>query len=144
MTDMPGLYASTQDDPLYKIVPDWILEGTVTQIRVPERVECRTCEAPSPSANRLVKIGANPEPGLIVLHPDFYHPRTATGEALRAHELYHVWQREVYPDFEKRFLEAAQATEDAGLDPWENPFEKPAYEFEEKVKDHLRARGYAE
>ena len=138
---MVTLYAET-NDPLYNIVPDWILEGTVTQIRVPERVLCVTCTGLHPSANRLVKIGSNPEPGGIVLHPDYYTPRTATGEALRAHELYHVWQREVYPNFEERFLQAALETEQAGLDPWENPFEKPAYEFEEKVKEHLLARGY--
>lgn len=140
---MVTLYAET-NDPLYNIVPDWILEGTVTQIRVPEKVLCVTCTDVHPSANKLVKIGSNPEPGVIVLHPDYYTPRTATGEALRAHELYHVWQREVYPNFEERFLQAALETEQAGLDPWENPFEKPAYEFEVKVKEHLLARGYPE
>ena len=79
---------------------------------------------------------------MIVLHPDFYKPQTATGEALRAHELYHVWQRSVYPNFEKLFSDAAVATELARMEPWDNPYEKPAYEFEERVKEYLLSKGY--
>ena len=89
----------------------------------------------------MVKIGSNPKAGLIVLHPNFYKPGTATGEALRAHELYHVWQRSVYPDFENLFSKFAKETEEAGLEPWDNPYEKPAYEFEQKVKAHLLTQG---
>jgi hypothetical protein len=77
-----------------------------------------------------------------VLHPDYYHPGTATGEALRAHELYHIWQRSIIPDFPKKFSQLAKQTETAGLDPWENPLEKPAYEFEQQVKEYLLAQGY--
>ena len=76
-----------------------------------------------------------------MLHPSFYKPGTATGEALRAHELYHVWQRAVYPDFDRLFSKYAEETEQAGLDPWENPYEKPAYAFEEKVKEYLLSQG---
>jgi len=76
-----------------------------------------------------------------VLHPNFYTPGTATGEALRAHELYHVWQRSTDPDFANKFAETAKAIEDAGQDPWDNPYEKPAYEFEEAVKQHLLNKG---
>ena len=90
----------------------------------------------------MVKIGSNPEPGLIVLHPNFYKPGTATGEALRAHELYHIWQRSFIPDFPEMFAELAKQTEKAGLDPWENPYEKPAYEFEQQVKAYLLSKGY--
>ena len=92
----------------------------------------------------MVKIGSNPESGLIVLHPDFYKPGTATGEALRAHELYHIWQRSVIPDFPDKFAQLAKETEAAGLDPWENPYEKPAYEFEQRVKAYLLKQGYPE
>jgi len=90
----------------------------------------------------LVKIGSNPKDGVIVLHPDFYTPGTATGEALRAHELYHIWQRSFIPNFPEEFAQLARETEAAGLDPWENPYEKPAYEFEQQVKTYLLARGY--
>jgi hypothetical protein len=90
----------------------------------------------------LVKIGSNPEPGLIVLHPNFYKPGTATGEALRAHELYHIWQRSFIPDFPEMFAELAKQTEKAGLDPWENPYEKPAYEFEQQVEAYLLKKGH--
>ena len=76
------------------------------------------------------------------MHPDFYHPGTATGEALRAHELYHIWQRSVYPDFANKFATAARVTEESGLEPWENPYEKPAYEFEQQVKAHLLSKGF--
>ena len=89
----------------------------------------------------MVKIGSNPEPGIIVLHPDFYTPGTATGEALRAHELFHIWQRSFIPDFPERIAELARKTEAAGLDPWENPYEKPAYEFEQRVKAYLVTKG---
>jgi hypothetical protein len=144
---MVTLYAIT-NDPLYGIVPNWILDNTRTEIRVPERV-CATCTGgwatnPSKQPTKLVKIGSNPEEGVIVLHPDYYKPRTATGEALRAHELYHVWQRSVYPNFKELFAFAADETEKAGLEPWENPYEKPAYEFEQSVKEHLLAKGYRE
>ena len=74
---------------------------------------------------------------MIVLHPDFYKPQTATGEALRAHELYHIWQRSIDPDFANKFARVANETEEAGKQPWDNPYEKPAYEFEESVKQHL-------
>ena len=141
---MVTLY-SVKIDPLRGLMPDWILDTTTTEVRVPERVRCVTCLAgltPGASPNRLVKIGSNPEEGVIVLHPDYYTPGTATGEALRAHELYHIWQRQTYPNFEREFARVASETEQAGLPPWENPYEKPAYEFEEKVKAHLVARGY--
>ena len=141
---MVTLY-SVSHDPLRGIIPDWVLDNTRTEVRVPERVVCISCTDTNPhntSSNRLVKIGSNPERGLIILHPDHYTAQTASGEALRAHELYHVWQREVYPDFENLYLAAALETEDAGLDPWENPYEKPAYEFEQQVKEHLIAKGY--
>ena len=135
---------AVSNDPLRGLIPDWILNNTRTEVTVPERV-CVTCDGPSdgydgPSA--LVKIGSNPDRGVIQLHPDYYTPQTAGGEALRAHELYHVWQREVYPNFEQDFLQAAIDTEKAGLPPWENPFEKPAYEFEAQVRDHLLEQGY--
>ena len=137
---MVAKYATLQD-PLYNIVPTWILENTRTEIRVPERV-CATCAAewfvtPSRHPSAMVKIGSNPEPGLIVLHPDFYTPLTASGEALRAHELFHVDQRRQDPDFAAKFARAADETERRGLPPWENPYEKPAYEFEQAVKKHL-------
>ena len=90
----------------------------------------------------MVKIGSNPEPGVIVLHPEYYKPGTATGEALRAHELYHIWQRSVIPDFPNQFAQLAKQTEEAVLDPWENPYEKPAYEFEQQVKAYLLSKGY--
>ena len=133
-------YATVQD-PLYKIVPDWILENTRTEIRVPERV-CATCTGglaigQSRDPSSMVKIGSNPEPGLIVLHPAYYKPLTASGEALRAHELFHVGQREDDPDFAARFARAADETERLGLAPWENPYEKPAYEYELAVRKHL-------
>jgi hypothetical protein len=79
-----------------------------------------------------------------VLHPSYYQPGTATGEALRAHELFHIQQRGEIPGFAKKFADAAQRTHDQGLKPWENPYEIPAYEFEEAVKAYLLARGYPE
>ena len=81
---------------------------------------------------------------MIVLHPDFYKPETATGEALRAHELYHVWQRSIDPDFANKFARVADEIEAAGKQPWDNPYEKPAYEFEESVKQYLLRQGYKE
>jgi hypothetical protein len=142
---MVMMYATTQD-PLYNIVPPWILENTRTEIRVPERV-CPTCtggwaKGPANQPSAMLKIGSNPEPGLIVLHPEYYKPGTATGEALRAHELYHIWQRSVYPNFAELFAKAADETERNGLPPWENPYELPAYEFEQATKEYLLANGY--
>lgn len=131
-------------DPLRGLLPDWVLDETRTEIRVPERVRCLTCEEESATPSALVKIGSNPQPGLIVLHPEFYIPNTATGEALRAHELYHIMQRRSIPDFEQKFVQAALKTEREGLPPWENPYEKPAYEFEQRVKEMLSYQGYEE
>jgi hypothetical protein len=139
----------TYQDPLYNIVPSWVLENTRTEVRVPERV-CATCaggfiRVPSRHPNALVKIGSNPEPGVIVLHPEYYDPTTASGQALRAHELYHIGQRQLDPDFAQKFASAAEVTERRGLPPWENPYEKPAYEFEKAVKKHLmEAKGMPE
>ena len=72
-----------------------------------------------------------------MLHPGFYKPGTATGEALRAHELFHILQRSEDPGFAEKFSKATKQTERAGLEPWENPYERPAYEFEQAVKDYL-------
>lgn len=101
---------------------------------------------PAASPAALVKIGSNPDPDTIVLHPRYYRPWqfTATQEALRAHEYYHVWQRANIDDFESVFHENAVATEKAGLDPWENPLEEPAYDFEQMVKQELLSQGYPE
>ena len=140
---MVTLY-SVKIDPLRGILPDWILDTTTTEVRVPERVRCVTCVtsiSPSASPNRMVKIRSNPQEGVIVLHPDYYTPGTAGGEALRAHELYHIWQRKTYPNFEQEFARVAAETEQAGKPPWDNPYEKPAYEFEEKVRAHLASKG---
>ena len=92
----------------------------------------------------MVKIGSNPEKGLIVLHPDYYEAGTATGEALRAHEMYHVMQRMQEPGFDKAFSAEAIRTEQAGKAPWENPYEAPAYKFEQQVKEHLLKQGDTE
>ena len=74
--------------------------------------------------------------------PDWVLDSTRTGEALRAHELYHIMQRRSIPDFEQKFVQAALKTEREGLPPWENPYEKPAYEFEQRVKEMLSYQGY--
>jgi hypothetical protein len=90
----------------------------------------------------LVKIGGNPSPYLIELHPSYYQEGTAEGEALRAHELCHVQQRERIPDFALLFDQMARATEAAGMPPWENPYEKECYQLEEVVRQDLLARGF--
>jgi len=67
---------------------------------------------------------------------------TASGEALRAHELFHVYQRSVLPNFEELFAQEAIQTERAGRMPWENGFERPAYLFEQAVRARLLERGF--
>lgn len=132
------------NDPLAEFVPTWILEETRVHIKVPQRV-CVNCPKPMsrrPWSGGLTKIGSNPGPRDIELHPDYYQRCTATGEALRAHEYFHVWQRSVVPDFDQAFTREAIRTENLGLPPWENGFERPAYQFEQQVKERLLERGY--
>lgn len=139
-------------DPLYDFFPDHLLRKVRVQIRVPDRVcdECCNRQAAlgfartrrSPDARGLIKIGSNPDENTIVLHPDYYKEGTASGEALRGHEMVHVQQREEIPDFERLFHEEAVRIEALGLKPWENKFERPAYEAERIMRDELLARGY--
>lgn len=139
MTRPTGLYA-LDSDPLRGFIPDDILNSTQVELRVPERVCVECAQAYSPGA--MVKVGSNPRQGLIVLHPSHYRPGTATGEALRGHELYHEWQRRNVPDFDRAFAQEAARIESQRLPPWANAYERPAYEFEATVKEMLLAQGY--
>ena len=58
--------------------------------------------------------------------------------------MFHIWQRSVVPGFDELFREAARLAEKDGLDPWTNPYEEPAYAFEDDVKQELLAQGYPE
>ena len=130
-------------DPLADFLPAWVLAETVTRIEVPAKF-CESCCARFEGPSAFIKIGSNPGPRLIILHPDYYKKGTATGEALRAHELFHVWQREVIPNFNQAFTKEAIRVEAAGLQPRDNGFERPAYQFEQMVKEALLAEGYPE
>lgn len=128
-------------DPLLGLLPDWVLTDTETRIEVPARI-CESCCARVAQPIALIKVGSNPGPRLIILHPDYYKKGTATGEALRAHELFHVWQRSVVPNFNEAFTKEAIRVERAGLQPWDNGFERPAYQFEQMVKERLLEQGF--
>ena len=126
-------------DPLEEFLPPDLLRRTQLVVDVPSRVAIYCASA---TTDGLVKVGSNPAPWLIVLHPEFYLAGTATGEALRAHEMFHVWQRTVVPNFDAEFAKEAAITEADGKEPWENPYEKPAYAFEQDIKQKLIERGF--
>jgi len=98
--------------------------------------------------SELIKVGSNPDEDTIILHPRFFQPKeggsTATQEALRAHELFHVWQRAETPDFDHLFKAEAKRNQLRGGEPWDNIFEKQAYAFEIAVKKDLIQRGFPE
>ena len=124
--------------PFFSEVP-WILEEADLRVRVPERL-ARIIKCASASSG-LVKVGSNPRANEIHIHPEYYKPDTATGLALIAHELFHVGQRRVIPNFEEVFTIEAIRVERLGLMPWANGFEAPAYQFEQDVRARLIAQG---
>ena len=75
----------------------------------------------------------------IFLSPQHADEGTAAGLALLAHEVYHVEQGRRDPLFNVRYNEAAAFTPQD--QPWENPFELPAYLKERDVYCTLVARG---
>lgn len=89
-----------------------------------------------------IRIGANPGPWQIVVHPDYYGTQTASQLALLAHELVHVRQREMIPNFNQVFTQAALTTKARGLPPQMNPYEQEAYLEEAKIKTALETQGY--
>lgn len=125
---------------LSEFFPRELLERVDLQVAVPARVV--VCCAPAAQPSALVKVGANPGPEQIVIHPSFFNTRTAEGLALIGHELFHVMQRQTDPDFEERFEQAALETARRGLPPWANPFEAKAYAFERRLRAELERRGF--
>lgn len=119
--------------------PRDLLERVDLEVKVPASMLMVSC---TPHAGATMKVGANPGPGEIVIHPRFFNTKTADGLALLAHEIFHVAQRERTSGFEERFTQAAIDTEQSGLPPWENPFEAEAYAFERQVRENLLRRGF--
>lgn len=64
----------------------------------------------------------------VFLNPDYADFDTASGRALLVHELWHVHQNETVPNFEAIY--AAEARKTPSDRPWENIFERDAYEVE--------------
>ena len=64
---------------------------------------------------------------------------SAAGLALLAHELVHVRQSEEDPEFAEKYDAAARATPSDR--PWENPFERAAYNEEQRIYCALVAEG---
>jgi hypothetical protein len=75
----------------------------------------------------------------IYIDPDFADWNTASGLALLAHERLHVEQKRTIPGFDELYAEA-QAGVDPGR-PWDNPYERVAYERECQVYYDLIAEG---
>lgn len=86
-------------------------------------------------------IGSSPWPGLIIIHPGYYNPRTATGLALIAHELCHQVQQRTIPDFSTLYSREENRRIMAGQEPRENAFERPCYEAEARIRQALMAKG---
>lgn len=139
-------------DTVVRALSQWFpldfLQKIDLQVAVPSRravVACpsleRSMASVSPAA--LVRIGANPAPWQVVIHPEYYGETTASQIALIAHEATHVMQREADPKFAEKFTRAALATHAAGLAPWENPYEAEAYAAETRIRQALVAQGYA-
>lgn len=86
-------------------------------------------------------MGSTLGPDLVAVHPKYFAPGTASGGALLAHEFFHVWQYEVVPNFIEQYAEEAARIEHEGKAPWDNGFERPAYQFERDVRQYLLSLG---
>ena len=120
---LPGLDA---DDVTFEVGLPALRAGTV-------------CTPPA----ALERIGSS-LPGRIVIHPTAWEPGTAAGVALIAHEMYHQRQFLSTPDFMEQYDREKRRVEARGLPPWENRFERPAYEFEAQVYRRALHDGLAE
>ena len=87
---------------------------------------------------RLRPIGRSLD-GIVILDPRFGNLDTAAGLALLAHELEHQDQWRSIPDFERQYAQENRTTPRDM--PWENPFEKAAYQKERAVFCQLVADG---
>ncbi len=93
----------------------------------------------APRAFRALKTAAVTMKRDIFIVPEHANMEDAAGLSLLAHELVHVKQGEVDPQFLARYSELAAHT--APDRPWENPFEMQAYQKERQVYCSLVARG---
>ena len=75
----------------------------------------------------------------IYIDPDFADWNTASGLALLAHERLHVEQKRTIPRFEELYAEAQEGVSRGR--PWDNPYERLAYERECAVYYRLIAEG---
>lgn len=130
-------------DILSQFLPRQIVSRTDIDITVPHRMYACCTEAVvvhRPSV--LVRAGTNPGVDEIIIHPEFFDTKTASGLALIAHEMWHNKQRYDIPDFDAVFAHWAIETERRGLPPWKNPLEVEAYDFEERVRQQLLEQGF--
>jgi len=73
---------------------------------------------------------ASSRPNRITIHPRYADLDTASGKALLAHEWVHQQQFENIPDFKHTYAIEQRRVERAGLPPYANILERPAYERE--------------
>lgn len=94
-----------------------------------------------PARGHLVKA-ASALPGVITIAPQRYNLSTASGIALLAHELVHQEQFQNDPGSLDAYDAEERRVKAAGLPPWANRFEKPAYETEARVYYAALDAGY--
>lgn len=90
----------------------------------------------------VLERAASSLPGRVTLHPKYSDLDTAAGIALVAHELLHQQQFETIQDFEVEYAAEDQRVRQHGLPPYENLFERPAYELEAEAYLAALDQGY--
>ncbi len=128
---------------LREVLERFLPPGTPWDVEIVRGVPARgpSTFAALPMAGGLTRIGSARD-GVITIHPEFWAPETAAGIALWAHEFYHQHQIAHVPNFWDRYEAEEITVERLGLDPWDNPFEEPAYQLEAEVYRALVADGW--
>lgn len=85
---------------------------------------------------------ASARPGVITVHPSLFDLTTASGLSLLAHELEHQRQFQQDPRSLHDYAREQRRIEQQNLPPWENKYERPAYEVEADVYEQAMAAGY--
>ena len=114
--------------------------GEISRVFGPTSMVARSFAAVSLSGQaRNLQIIGRSLMDLVILDPAARDLDDAASIALLGHESYHQWQFDNIPDFRRQYEDAAARTPEDR--PWENPFERPAYQAERAIFCDLVGRG---